>query len=80
MKQEEAAAENCEKYLAKGRLVGVEGSIQTGSYDKPDGTRIFTTSVVANRVEFLEWGNKNKRENNTSIPESFEELDEDVPF
>lgn len=91
-------AENCEKYLAKGRLVGVEGRIQTGSYDKPDGTRVFTTDVVANRVEFLEWGNRPSGNhtsdrnddfnggnsggfnNGGSMPDSFQEIDEDVPF
>lgn len=45
-------AENCEKYLTKGRLVGIEGRIQTGSYEK-DGKKVYTTDVVAYRVEFL---------------------------
>lgn len=52
--------ENCANYLAKGRLVGVQGRIQTGSYDDKDGKRIYTTEVVANNVEFLEWGDTNK--------------------
>ena len=52
-------AENCEKFLAKGRLVGVQGRIQTGSYTNKDGRTVYTTDVVADRVEFLEWGNKN---------------------
>lgn len=50
-------AENCEKYLKKGRLVGITGRIQTGSYEK-DGQTHYTTDVVADRVEFLEWGEK----------------------
>ena len=48
-------AENCEKYLKKGRLVGITGRIQTGSYEK-DSVKVYTTDVVADRVEFLEWG------------------------
>lgn len=48
-------AENCAKFLVKGRLVGIQGRIQTGSYEK-DGIRRYTTDVVANQVEFLEWG------------------------
>ncbi len=51
-------AENCANFLAKGRLVGVQGRIQTGSYDDKDGKRVYTTEVVANNVEFLEWGDK----------------------
>lgn len=51
-------AENCERYLAKGRLVGVQGRIQTGSYQNKDGVTVYTTDVVADRVEFLEWGDR----------------------
>ena len=52
--------ENCANYLAKGRLVGVQGRIQTGSYDDKDGKKVYTTEVVASNVEFLEWGDSNK--------------------
>lgn len=47
-------AEACEKYLRKGRLVCVEGRLQTGSYKNKNGDTVYTTDVVANRVEFLE--------------------------
>ncbi len=50
--------ENCANYLAKGRLTAVQGRIQTGSYEGKDGIRRYTTDVVANNVEFLEWGDK----------------------
>lgn len=68
-------AENCEKYLAKGRKVAIQGHIQTGSYEK-DGRKIYTTDVVADRVEFLEWGEKKEVDQATG----FEMLDEDMPF
>ena len=54
-------AENCANYLAKGRLVAVNGRIQTGSYDDKDGKRIYTSDVVAQSVEFLEWGDSSNR-------------------
>lgn len=77
-------AENCEKYLQKGRLCGVQGSLQTGSYQDKNGNTVYTTDVVANRVEFLEWGEKKQGASNGSIqsemPDSFEALDCDVPF
>ena len=78
-------AENCEKYLAKGRLCGVQGRLQTGSYQNKDGATVYTTDVVADRVEFLEWGDKPQRaQYNGSVqeemPDSFQEIDEDVPF
>src|SRR3954449_5753362 len=46
------SAENCSKYLAKGRSVYVEGRLQTRSYDK-DGQKHYATDVVADRVVFL---------------------------
>jgi single-strand DNA-binding protein len=48
-------AENCNKYLAKGRSVYVEGRLQTRSYDK-DGQKHYATDVVADRVVFLGGG------------------------
>jgi len=45
-------AENCSKYLSKGRSVYVEGRLQTRSYDK-DGQKHWATDVVADRVVFL---------------------------
>jgi single-strand DNA-binding protein len=45
-------AENCNKYLAKGRSVYVEGRLQTRTYDK-DGQKHYATDVVADRVVFL---------------------------
>lgn len=47
------AAENTANYLKKGSLAGVEGRIQTGSYEK-DGKKVFTVDVVADSVQFLE--------------------------
>ena len=47
-------AENCEKFLAKGRLVGVQGRIQTGSYTNREGQKVYTTDVVIEEQEFAE--------------------------
>ena len=49
-------AENCSRYLAKGRQAAVQGRIQTGSYVNNEGRTVYTTDVVANRVEFLGGG------------------------
>jgi single-strand DNA-binding protein len=40
--------------MRKGSLIGVEGRIQTGSYEGQDGKRVYTTDVVADAVQFLE--------------------------
>lgn len=47
-------AENVAKFVRKGSLVGVEGRIQTGSYDDKDGKRVYTTDIVCDSVQFLE--------------------------
>lgn len=46
-------AETMSNFLSKGSLIGVEGAIRTGSYEK-DGQRIFTTEVNVNNFTFLE--------------------------
>ena len=49
-------AENCDRYLSKGSQVAVRGRIETGSYTNREGQKVYTTRVVADRfngVEFL---------------------------
>lgn len=47
-------AEQCNQYLRKGRLVCVEGSLQSHSWEKPPGEKHYITEVVAARVSFLD--------------------------
>lgn len=49
----EKLAENCARYLAKGRKCAIEGEIQSRSYDAQDGSKRFVTEVVASVVEFI---------------------------
>ncbi len=46
--------EFAEKYLHKGTKIAVTGRIQTGSYTKQDGTKVYTTDVVVEEQEFCE--------------------------
>lgn len=46
-------AETCSRYLAKGMKVMVIASIQTGSFQNRQGKTIYTTDIVANRIEFM---------------------------
>lgn len=72
-------AENAANYLNKGKLVGIQGRIQTGSYEK-DGARVYTTEIHASNVEFLEWGDNEKQEK-FEIPTGFHPTsNEDLPF
>ncbi|MBE6031347.1 MAG: single-stranded DNA-binding protein [Firmicutes bacterium] len=83
-------AEFIERYFTKGRPIGLTGRIQTGSYTNKDGVKVYTTDVVADRVEFV--GNKEGNGGSAApaksggdfdmgIPEGFSALeDEDLPF
>ena len=51
-------AESTAQYVSKGKLLGVAGRIQTRSYDAKDGTKRYVTEVIAEEVQFLEFGQK----------------------
>lgn len=77
-------AEFVEKYFSKGKRIGLTGRIQTGSYEK-DGTKIYTTDVVAENVEFVESassgggaGSSNKSDDDFMAAPSG--LEEELPF
>jgi single-strand DNA-binding protein len=50
----EKTAELAGNYTAKGSQVAIIGRIQTGSYKKDDGSTVYTTDVIADRIEFLD--------------------------
>lgn len=49
-------AEICGKYLTKGKLVYIEGKIQTRSWEDKDGSKKYTTEIVANTMKMLGGG------------------------
>lgn len=73
-------AENVERYCSKGSLVGVDGRIQTRSYENNQGQRIYVTEIVCDSVQFLE---TKKAENNNQgydVQHSFDIQDDDIAF
>lgn len=56
-------AENVNNYLSKGNLAGVDGRIQSRSYENKEGQRVYVTEVVADSVQFLEPKNSNQQNN-----------------
>lgn len=56
-------AENCAKYLAKGRQAAIRGRIVTGSFDDRNGNKVYTTDVVADNIEFIGDRGENLRSN-----------------
>lgn len=76
------------QYLHKGSLIGVEGRIQTRSYDNQYGNRVYITEVMTESIQFLEPKNEGKQNteyqpNNTVGYDPNETLDinaDDLPF
>ena len=89
-------ADFCNRYLAKGRKVAVEGSIQNRSYDAQDGSKRYVTEIMADNVEAVGSRDENggsaprPRDNGptpppaapaTPAPNGFTEVDDDeLPF
>jgi single-strand DNA-binding protein len=46
-------ADNCGKFLSKGKKAAVVGSLQTRTYDDKYGVKRYVTEIVADEVEFL---------------------------
>lgn len=53
--------ENVGKYMTKGRLIAVEGRIQTRNYDNNEGRKVYVTEVIASNVQFLESRNTSQQ-------------------
>ena len=85
-------AEYCNNYVAKGDMVEVVGSIETGQYTKKDGTTVYTTDVLVDEIkklsasnrqsepqkrdDFVKYGGQAERHSENH----FEQLSEDIPF
>ncbi|MFJ6210572.1 single-stranded DNA-binding protein [Lysinibacillus sp. NPDC092081] len=63
-------AENLANFMKKASLIGLEGRIQTGSYEGQDGKRVYTTDIVADSIQFLEPRNSTGGSQGTSNYES----------
>ncbi|KTT86024.1 single-stranded DNA-binding protein [Mammaliicoccus sciuri] len=62
-------AENVNKYLNKGNLAGIEGRLQSRSYENNEGKRVYVTEVVCDSVQFLEPKSNNQQQSNYQPPQ-----------
>lgn len=60
-------AENCGKFLEKGREILIEGRIQTRQWEDNEGNKRYTTEIVAYNVKFLSGGRKTKNQVNENV-------------
>lgn len=82
-----ATAGTINRYTAKGKKILVNGSIETGSYTVQDGSKRYTTDVLVNRIEILEFAdNNNTNSQDTRAFGQFDDMpyqeatNEDIPF
>ncbi|AKS69783.1 single-stranded DNA-binding protein [Staphylococcus schleiferi] len=83
-------AENVNNYLNKGSLAGVDGRLQSRSYENQEGRRVFVTEVVCDSVQFLEPKSNNQSQQQGQAPARDNPFanangpididDEDLPF
>ena len=79
-------AENTAKYVNKGCRVLVEGNLKTGSYENKEGQKIYTTDIICNKVEFVDFMKEEAKtptqENTQNDFNGFAEVDDssDIPF
>lgn len=71
--------EVCGAYLTKGKLVYIEGRIQTRDWQDKDGNKRYTTEIVAGQMQMLEGRSDTKSEQGGSDYED-NERDSDIPF
>ena len=78
-------AENCAKYLSKGRSVYVEGRIKTRSWDDQGGQKRYSTEIVAQTIQFIGGAKPEaNRSQESDVQQSFGEPEsvslDDIPF
>jgi len=78
-------AEICGNYLVKGKLIFVEGRIQTRSWEDKDGVKRFTTEIIASNMQMLDSKAQSKADDSSSEASSVSSNNagtptDDVPF
>lgn len=74
------SAELINEYCKKGDKLAVEGSIQTDNYTNKEGRKIYSTSVLVNRIEFIEIKKEKQQEGSNPFKEFAEEHQEEMKF
>lgn len=78
-------AEFIERYFCKGKMIAVQGSLQTGSYTNKDGAKVYTTDVLVDKAYFC--GDKGSVTSQSTAAAAVDNVysesspaDDDLPF
>lgn len=77
-----AVAKTAQQYLSKGRLVMVQGRLQTREWVAQDGIKRYTTEIIGQALQFLDSAPKELSNDQAPTPSSFEAqpAEDDIPF
>lgn len=77
-------AENCGKYLSKGKKIAVVGNLQNRNWEADDGTKRYATEIMADEIEFLSPVSESEQQAPAQGKKSVEYLQpvdgDDLPF
>jgi single-strand DNA-binding protein len=79
-------ADICDQYLNKGKMVYIEGRIQTREWEDRDGNRRWTTEIIANQMQMLSSRSEDSQRTESlgdippPPPEPMTDSDDDIPF
>jgi single-strand DNA-binding protein len=73
-------AEICGNYLVKGKLVFIEGKIQTRSWEDKEGVKKYTTEIIASNMQMLDSKGQNKSGDSSADASSVNSNDDSAPL
>ena len=65
-------ADNIQLYQKKGNQLGIEGRINTRSYDNQQGQKVYVTEVIAENVQFLTPRNDFNEQNTLGVTNTYD--------
>lgn len=72
-------AENCSRYIGKGRLVAIKGRLQQDRWQNEQGQNRSRVKVVADGVRFLDWPDDERDSGNTDGGQTGDVAPQDMP-
>lgn len=73
-------AQEFEKIAKKDMSITIEGHIVTGSYNNKDGHKVYTTDVVADKIDYSKGVEPDADDIQATVPQGFTQMDDDIPF
>jgi len=73
-------AEFAANYVKKGNRIEVVGRLQTGKYTDDSGVTKYTTDIIVEEIDIIDWPEKKTNSEESEIGQEIKPSDEDIPF